>query len=276
MEFGRGVFIMGVVNITPDSFSDGGQFFDTNAAVEHGLSLWEAGADILDIGGESTRPGADPVSVDEELARVIPVIEGLRKRCDAWLSIDTYKSAVASAAADAGAHFINDISGLGFDEQMPKLVADKQRGLILMHIRKNPQTMQKDIAYDDLIGDISTFFEQRLQRAIQAGIDPSRIILDPGIGFGKTVDQNYQLIRQLSSFTELGHPILIGPSRKSFLGAITKRPPKERVWATAAAVTASILAGADIVRIHDVAQLHDVVRITEYISAMKVYREGDP
>lgn len=271
LEFGRGVFIMGVLNTTPDSFSDGGQFFDPDAAIERGLAMWQAGATILDIGGESTRPGAEPISAEQELERVLPVIEGLSQSCDAWISIDTYKSPVASAAIDAGAHIINDISGLGFDPDMPALVAEKQCGLILMHIRKNPKTMQKNIVYNELIDDISAFFKERLHRAQAAGVKPSKILIDPGIGFGKTVAQNYRLIRELAAFHKLGHPILIGPSRKSFLGAVTGRPPDERRWATAAAVTASILAGADIVRVHDVEDMIDVVHVAEHICALKIH-----
>lgn len=269
MEFGRGVLIMGVLNTTPDSFSDGGQFLDPSAAIEYGQALWEAGAHILDVGGESTRPGADPVPLKEELKRVLPVIEGLRKHTDAWISIDTYKSAVAAAAIDAGADIINDISGLGFDKEMAPLAAETKRGLILMHIRKTPRTMQRDISYQDLIGDISTFLKERIKRATTAGVDPSRIIIDPGIGFGKTHAQDYQLLRELSAFADLGHPILSGPSRKSFLGAATGRPPQERVWATAAAVTASILAGANLVRVHDVQQMVDVVHVAQAICAIE-------
>lgn len=267
MEFGRGVFMMGVVNITPDSFSDGGHFLEHSSAIEHGLSLWEAGADILDIGGESTRPGADPVSVSEEIARVVPVIKALSCRCDAWISVDTYKAEVARAAVDAGAHLVNDISGLGFDDEMASTVADLECGLILMHIRKTPKTMQRDISYDDLIGEISSYFKTRIRQAVDAGVEPSRIILDPGIGFGKTRAQNYQLLRELATFTDHGHPLLIGTSRKSFIGAVVNRPATERVWGTAATVACGIFAGADIVRVHDVQEMSDVVRVSEAICA---------
>ncbi len=268
LSFGQRAYVMGVVNVTPDSFSDGGHFFDEGQAVEHALELWEAGADILDIGGESTRPGAEPVTAAQEMERVVPVIEKISQHCDAWISVDTYKADVARAAVEAGADLVNDISGLGFDEAMGPTVADLQCGLVLMHIRKTPKTMQDQVAYDELIGDIRTYFEARLQRAVEAGIDPSRVLLDPGIGFGKTVAHNYRLIRDLSSFADLGHPLLVGTSRKSFIGAVLDRPPHQRVWGTAATVACAILTGADIVRVHDVEEMVQVTRIAEAICAM--------
>lgn len=259
---------MGVVNVTPDSFSDGGEFFAPADAVERGVAMWEAGADIIDIGGESTRPGAAPVPADEELERVVPVIEALAERTEAVISIDTYKARVARAACAAGAHIVNDISGLGFDDQMAQAVADTGAALVLMHTRGTPETMQKDIDYDDVVEDIRAYFAQRLQLARQAGVDDGQIVLDPGIGFGKTIAQNYRLIRELHRFFDLGCPILLGTSRKSFIGKILDKPPAERVWGTAATVACGLYAGADIVRVHDVAQMADVVRITEQVAGL--------
>lgn len=273
LQFGDRVYTMGVVNVTPDSFSDGGRYFETSAAVDRALELVEAGADIIDVGGESTRPGADPVSASEELDRVVPVVRQIRRRSEAWISIDTYKSDVAAEAVDAGAQIVNDISGLGFDDQMADTVADLECGLVLMHTRDKPRTMQQNIDYRDLIEDIRHYFRRRLDRAERAGIDPERIALDPGIGFGKTVDHNYRLIRRLADFTEMGHPLLVGPSRKSFIGAVLDRPPDRRVWGTAATVAASIMTGADIVRVHDVEQLEDVVRVSEAICGMEGPRQ---
>ncbi len=268
MEFGHKVHLMGVLNVTPDSFSDGGQFFERQSAIEQALQLVEAGADIIDVGGESTRPGAQPVNADEEMERVIPVIEEIRRHSDAWISVDTYKADVAEAAVAAGAHLVNDISGLGFDERMASTVADAECGLVLMHIRKTPATMQNEIHYDDLIGDITSYFKKRLQRADEAGIDGDKILLDPGIGFGKTVAHNYRIIRELAAFRQLKKPLLVGTSRKSFIGAVTDRGADERLFGTAATVACAVFSGADVVRVHDVAELNDVVRVAEAVCAM--------
>ena len=268
LGFGDRVHLMGVVNVTPDSFSDGGEFFDTHAAVEQALELHRAGANILDVGGESTRPGADPVEAADEIDRVVPVIDAISRRCDAWISVDTYKADVAKAALDAGAHLVNDISGLGFDDDMAQLVARRECGLVLMHIRNTPKTMQRDIAYDDVVDDLLRYFDERIQLATDAGVDPERIIVDPGIGFGKTVEHNYRLLRELNRFTALGRPLLVGTSRKSFIGAVIDEPPERRLWGTAATVACSIFAGADIVRVHDVRQMVDVVRVTEALCGM--------
>jgi dihydropteroate synthase len=268
LEFGARFYVMGIVNVTPDSFSDGGLFHSPDVAIEHGLRLVEEGADMLDIGGESTRPGAEPVSVEEELDRVIPVIEALARQTDAILSVDTTKAAVARHAVAAGATIINDISGLGFDPDMARTVAESGAALVLMHIRGTPRTMQHDIVYDDVVTDIFAYFEERIATAVAAGVDRRQIVLDPGIGFGKTVAHNYRLLRELHRFTSLEQPILLGTSRKSFLGAILDRPGEaasERVFATAASVACGLWAGADIVRVHDVAAMADVVRITEAI-----------
>ncbi|QDG49828.1 dihydropteroate synthase [Persicimonas caeni] len=267
LAFGGRFYVMGVLNVTPDSFSDGGQFYAAEDAIARGVAMWEAGADIIDVGGESTRPGADPVPADEELARVVPVIEALAERTDAVLSIDTYKAAVARAACEAGAGIINDISGLGFDEGMAQAVADTGTALVLMHTRGTPKTMQKDIDYDDVVEDIRDYFAERLALARQAGIADDQVILDPGIGFGKTVEQNYRLIRDLHRFFDLGCPLLLGTSRKSFIGKVLDKPADERVWGTAATVACGLYAGADIVRVHDVAEMVDVVRITQAIAA---------
>ncbi len=263
LDLNRKVVVMGIVNVTPDSFSDGGSFYSPEDAVAHGISLWEAGADILDVGGESTRPGAEPVDEDEELRRVIPVIEALARETSAWISVDTYKSEVARKAAAAGAHIVNDISGLGFDPQMASVVAETGRALVLMHIRKTPKNMQQGITYEDLLEDLKSYFRERVRRATDAGIPRSRILLDPGIGFGKTVDQNYRLLRELSTFTSAGYPLLIGTSRKSFIGAVVDRPAPERVFGTAATVACAVFAGANVVRVHDVEEMVDVVRVTE-------------
>jgi dihydropteroate synthase len=257
--------VMGVVNVTPDSFSDGGDFFDHQTAIEHAGELVEQGADIVDIGGESTRPGADPVSLEEELQRVIPVVEAVAERHDVRISIDTTKAEVARQAVEAGAGIVNDISGLGFDEAMADAVADLDAALVLMHIQGTPETMQESIDYADLVDDIRAFFDERIERALQAGVDRDKIILDPGIGFGKTVEQNYQLIRELDGFFDFDRPLLLGPSRKSFLGAVLDKPPKERDWGTAATVACGLFAGADIVRVHDVEEMVDVARVTEAI-----------
>jgi dihydropteroate synthase len=260
---------MGVVNVTPDSFSDGGDFFERPQAVDHGLELAEAGADIVDVGGESTRPGADPVSVEEELDRVLPVVEGLDEETEALVSIDTTKSEVARRALEAGADIVNDISGFGFDEQMPEVVAEADVPCILMHIQGTPETMQQHIEYDDVVEDVAAYFEGRIERAVDAGIDEEKIILDPGIGFGKTVEHNYRLIRELSTFQRLGRPLLLGTSRKSSIGAVVDKPPKERVWGTAATVACGLWAGADLVRVHDVEEMWDVVRVTEAVAGMR-------
>ncbi len=265
LRFDGRFHVMGVVNVTPDSFSDGGDFFDHRAAIEHASTLVEQGADIVDIGGESTRPGADPVSLQEEIERVVPVVEAVADRHDIRISIDTTKAEVARRAVDAGAGIVNDISGLGFDEAMAETVADLDAALVLMHIQGTPETMQASIDYQDLVDDIRSFFDERIERAVRAGIDTSNIILDPGIGFGKTVEQNYRLIRELNAFFDFDRPLLLGPSRKSFLGALLDKPPKQRDWGTAAAVACGLFAGADIVRVHDVAEMVDVARTTEAI-----------
>ncbi len=244
--------VMGVLNVTPDSFSDGGQYYDTDKAVERGCEMAEEGADIIDIGGESTRPGSDSISAEEELDRVIPVIQRLRGRVNVLLSIDTTKSLVAREAIEAGAHIVNDISALRSDPGMAGVVAEHRVPLILMHMRGLPKDMQKNPTYSNLIGEIYAFLDERIATAVEAGITRDRIIVDPGIGFGKTWPDNFILLNRLKQFHGLGCPLLIGVSRKSFIGWALNRAKDDRVMGTAAAVAASVLKGVHIVRVHDV------------------------
>lgn len=257
---------MGVINITPDSFSDGGRLGTPAAAVDDALRMMDAGADLIDVGGESTRPGAAPVGADEELERVLPVIEALAKR-GVPLSVDTTKAEVAEQAIRSGALIVNDISGLTFDEGMRHAVAAAGVPLVVMHTRGSPQTMQEgEIAYE---GGVVTAVKQALamsiQLAIQAGIGETEIIVDPGIGFGKTVAQNLELLRRLSELRELGCPVLVGTSRKSFIGKLTGKPVSERSHGTAATVALAIAGGADLVRVHDVPEMLDVVAVADAI-----------
>jgi dihydropteroate synthase len=256
--------IMGVVNVTPDSFSDGGRYFDTRAAIEHGLELEAEGAAILDVGGESTRPGADPVPGAEELRRVIPVIEGLIERgAGARISIDTSKSSVASRALTAGATLVNDVTAFRGDPQMAQIVAEAGAECCLMHMLGDPRTMQDDPHYDDVVDDIKAFLTERMAFAVHAGIAEERILLDPGIGFGKTVHHNLELLRRLGEFRDLGRPVVIGTSRKTFLGRLTGRDaPEERVAATVATNVLAYERGARVFRVHDVAPVHDALTVT--------------
>ena len=264
-EDNRKTLIMGILNVTPDSFSDGGKYDNTQQAVDFALKMAEEGADIIDIGGESTRPGARPITIDEELDRVIPVIEEIRKKSEIVISIDTYKSSVAEKTITAGANIVNDISGLRFDNNMVHLARELQVPIIIMHILGNPQNMQADPFYTDLIDELILFFQERVDLMTSNGILKNNIILDPGIGFGKTVDHNFTIIRELNRIVEMGFPVLVGPSRKSFIGLTLDLPPEERIEGTAAAVTASIMNGSRIVRIHDVKEMSRVVKITEQI-----------
>lgn len=257
---------MGVLNVTPDSFSDGGQFNTLEAAIAQAHQMVAAGLDILDVGGQSTRPQAVEVSLEEELNRVLPVLSALRQECKTPISIDTTRSAVAQAAIGAGADLVNDISGGTYDPEMLSTVADLGVPIVLMHLRGNPQTMQQLTNYRDLIGEIYQFLEQRIQAAIAAGIDPAKIAIDPGIGFAKTGAQNLEILRRLQEFRSLGCPVLVGPSRKSFIGQILNQPdPKARVWGTAAACSAAIAGEADLIRIHDGPQMRDVCRVADAI-----------
>ena len=254
--------IMGIVNVTPDSFSDGGRYLDSQAAIDHGLALHSEGAAILDIGGESTRPGADAVSAQEEMARVLPVIEGLRAQAArAQLSVDTSKAAVAAAALAAGATLVNDVTALGGDPDMAGVVADSGAECCLMHMQGTPRTMQSDPHYDDVVSDVKAFLEARLREAVSAGIAEERIVLDPGIGFGKTVAHNLELLRRLDELLALGRPLLIGTSRKTFLGTLTGRDLDARLPATIASNVLAFARGASIFRVHEVAPVADALTV---------------
>jgi len=254
--------IMGIVNITPDSFSDGGRFLDPERAVEHALLLEAEGADIIDLGGESTRPGSPAVTEKEETGRILPVLERLAGRLSIPLSVDTWKSSVAAAAIAAGAEIINDISGFSFDPAMAELAAASGVGAVLMHTRGTPQTMQKDTNYKDLMGEISAGLAASARRACVAGLAPEQIVLDPGIGFGKDIQGNLEILRRLSEFTSLGYPLLVGSSRKSFIGKLLGKPATaDRLFGTAATVALAVAGGARILRVHDVAAMSDVARM---------------
>ena len=262
----RKTLVMGIVNVTPDSFSDGGKFFSPEVATNHASKLITQGADIIDIGGESTRPGAKQVSESEELKRVIPVIEKIRTDNPTILiSIDTTKASVAKYAVEAGADIINDVSGLSFDNNMAGIVESLNVPIVIMHMKGNPQNMQLNPKYKDIVNEILDFFKIKIKIAIQSGINRSMIILDPGIGFGKTVDHNFELLSRLNEFNVLELPIMIGPSRKSFIGITLDLPPEDRIEGTAAAVSAGVMNGASIVRVHDVKSMKRVVRIIEKV-----------
>jgi dihydropteroate synthase len=258
--------IMGVLNITPDSFYDGGRFYASGTAIEHALRLAEEGADIIDVGGESTRPSADATSVEEELGRVIPVIKGIRTRSNVFISIDTYKARVAQEAVDAGADMINDISGLSFDPKIGEVAAESKVPVVIMHIKGTPKEMQVNPRYDDVIGEIKGFFAERIVYAKQCGIGEDNIILDPGIGFGKRLDDNLMIIKELRRFKDLGKPILIGTSMKAFIGKLADSPDlEERVEGTLASVALSLWNGADIVRVHDVKKARRVATLVHAV-----------
>jgi len=256
--------LMGVVNVTPDSFSDGGRFLEADAAIEHGLKLAGDGAAILDIGGESTRPGADPVPAEEELRRVAPVVEALAGRAPAGtrISIDTTKRAVAEAALDAGADIVNDVSALRFDPELADLVADRGVDCVLMHMLGEPRTMQEDPRYGDVVEDVRAFLEERLEHATSMGIAEERVWLDPGIGFGKTVEHNLELLRRLDEIVAIGRPVVVGTSRKRFIGALTGgKPEDERLPGTIATNVIALERGASVFRVHDVAEVGDGLRV---------------
>jgi dihydropteroate synthase len=264
IALGERTLIMGILNVTPDSFSDGGRFVSPEKAVEEGVRMAEEGADILDIGGESTRPGSDPVSSEEELRRVIPVIRFLAKRTDLPLSIDTMKAAVAREALAEGAEIVNDISSMTFDEGMAKVVADARAAVVLMHMRGVPKSMQSgDLDYSSLRGEIIAYLKKGIERAGNHGIDSTQIMVDPGLGFGKTATDNMRIIKYLSEFKCIGRPIVVGGSRKAFIGLITGGAPAERREGTAAVITAAILHGAQIVRVHDVAMMRRVATMAD-------------
>jgi len=262
---GRATILMGVINLTPDSFFDGGRYPTADSAIARGLALAAAGADIIDLGGESSRPGSEPVTVAEELRRVIPVIEGLAGRLSIPISIDTWKAEVAARALQAGAGIVNDISALRLDPGLAPVVAASPGPYVLMHMLGTPRDMQRRPVYRDVVGEIKAFFRERIAFAAGAGIDPERVVIDPGIGFGKTVEHNLEILNRLGEFRQLGRPILVGVSRKSFIGAILDRGPGDRLWGTAGAVAAAVGRGADIVRVHDVGPLKEMIAVIEAI-----------
>jgi len=265
LDFSERTSVMGILNVTPDSFSDGGLFYNKESAVNHALKMVEQGADIIDIGGESTRPGAEEISTEQEIDRVIPVVEALRKQSDVIISIDTYKSKTAEYAVKAGADIINDISGLNFDPDMAGVAARYNTPVILMHIKGTPKNMQKNPHYDNLMQEIKDYLQISIEKAVKAGVSEEKIIIDPGIGFGKSVKDNYIILNRLNEFSDLNRPVLIGVSRKSFIGKLLDLPEHERLMGTAAAVSASVLKGAHIVRVHDVAEMVQVVRVADSI-----------
>lgn len=255
--------LMGVVNVTPDSFSDGGQFLDAEAAIAHGLELAEQGAEILDVGGESTRPGAEEVSVEEELARVEPVVRELAGT--ATVSIDTSKAAVAEAALNAGAMIVNDVTALRHDPEIGGLCAERGVGLVLMHMQGDPRTMQADPVYDDVVDDVKAFLAERLEAAVAAGVAEEGIWLDPGIGFGKTLEHNLELLRRLGELRELGRPLVVGTSRKSFIGKIDGSEVDDRLGGTIASSILAVAEGADVLRVHDVAEMAQAAKVASAI-----------
>jgi len=266
----RRTAVMGIVNVTPDSFADGGRYLDSEKAIAHGIALASQGADIIDIGGESTRPGARPVSAGEEMGRVLPVIRGLRRTLSIPISIDTTKADVARAAVDEGADMVNDISALRFDPAMAALVAAAKLPVVLMHMLGTPQTMQQSPRYQDVVEEVKEFLRRRIRFALEAGVSAERIIIDPGIGFGKNLDHNLALLRGLPSLASLGQPLLVGPSRKTFVGKLLDAGPEERLEGSLAAAVAAVLAGANIIRTHDVKESRRAIRIADAL------RYGEP
>jgi len=265
-HLGREPLLMGILNVTPDSFSDGGAFLEPERAIEHGLRMVKEGAHLLDVGGESTRPGAPPVLADEEIRRVVPVIRELIRRAGVPISIDTVKAPVAAAAIEAGAAIVNDVSGLHRDAGMIEVLRRSGAGCVLMHMRGTPETMRQLTDYTDLIGDILDYFRAALSHAGNAGIEPERFMLDPGIGFAKTAEQNLELINNLDRFRALGRPVLVGPSRKSFIGKLLPgTEPAQRGWGTAGAMAGCILRGADVLRVHDIDEMRQVAVVAAAI-----------
>jgi len=264
-DFSRKTAIMGILNVTPDSFSDGGEHFSTENAVRHALKMIDDGADIIDVGGESTRPGAEPIDSVTEMERVIPVIQALRKQTSIPISIDTYKAEVARRALTAGADMVNDISGLNFDPDMPDVIATSGAAVCLMHIKGTPRNMQRNPVYDNLIDDILHYHDHSISIAQKAGITREKIIIDPGIGFGKTLSDNYTILRYLKEFESLGQPILVGLSRKSLIGKLLDLPVDQRLEGSLAGLAASILNGASIIRVHDVRESVQAAAIADAI-----------
>ncbi len=265
LRLGHRTYLMGILNITPDSFSDGGRFFDKKKAIDQALKMVDEGVDIIDIGGESTRPGSCNVSLKEELERVVPVIKKLTKKIGVPISIDTTKSAVASAALDSGTSIVNDISGLRFDLRMPNVLADYKAGCIIMHIKGTPKTMQLSPRYSNLLDEITNWLRKSVSLATNAGVSKKNIVVDPGIGFGKTLKHNLEILKGLEVFNKLDFPILVGPSRKSFIGKILDLGVDERLMGTAASCAYAIINGAHVLRVHDVGKISQVAKMIDAI-----------
>ncbi len=266
LDFSAGCLVMGILNVTPDSFSDGGQFLDPGHAVGHGLKMAADGAAVIDVGGESTRPGSKPVPPAEQIRRVVPVIGALAERIDVPISIDTTDVEVARAALLAGASILNDITALA-DERMAELAVQQQVPVILMHIQGTPATMQTEPRYDDVVAEVRDFLLARAQRAVKLGIPRERVFIDPGIGFGKTLEHNLLLLRNLDQLVATGYRVLVGSSRKGFIGKLTGRDkPADRIFGTAASVALCVAAGVSIVRVHEVAEMSDVVKVARAIA----------
>ena len=264
LVFGERTLIMGIINATPDSFSGDGIYKNVDAALRRAEEMVEAGVDIIDVGGESTRPGADPVPEEEERERVIPVIEAIVKRFDVPVSVDTYKARVAEEALDVGAWMVNDVTALRGDERMAEVVAKHGAPVVLMHMKGTPKTMQQNPQYDDVVAEQIEFFRERIAAAVEAGVDEGRIVIDPGIGFGKRLEHNIEILRRLREYRSLGRPVLVGPSRKSFIGMILGGlPPEERLEGTLAVLALAVAKGVDMVRVHDVKEAARAIRVAE-------------
>ncbi len=266
LDLGLRTHVMGILNVTPDSFSDGGLYADAERALAHAREMAAAGADIIDIGGESTRPGAEPLSEEEELRRIIPLIERLAAELAIPISVDTYKSNVAKKALEAGASIVNDISGLRFSPDMARVAADYGAAVIIMHIKGTPRDMQQNPVYADVVSEIRSYLDEGIEYAVKAGVDRERILIDPGIGFGKALDHNLTILKRLDEFRGLGRPIVLGTSRKKFIGTVLDIPvPEQRIDGTAATVALGIERGASVVRVHDVSRMTQVARMTDAI-----------
>ena len=263
IDFERRTALVGVLNVTPDSFSDGGRYLDPENAIARGVKLAEEGADLIDIGGESSRPGARPVSAEEELERVVPVIRGLRRALSVPLSIDTYKARVARVAIEEGVDVVNDISAMRFDPEMVRVIAAAKVPVVLMHMQGTPRTMQERPYYRDVVEEVKGFLQKRIEFALESGVGPEQILVDPGIGFGKELEHNLALLRGLPALASLGRPILVGPSRKTFIGKILGVGPEERLEGSLAAAVAAVLAGANMIRIHDVREARRAIGIAD-------------
>ena len=263
--------VMGIVNVTPDSFSDGGLYFDAEAAIAHGFELAAAGADVLDIGGESTRPGAEPVDAEEEARRTEPVVKALAE-AGSFVSIDTSKAEVAAAALDAGARIVNDVTAFRGDPEIAPLCADRGCDVVLMHMLGSPRTMQDDPRYEDVVDDVKAFLAERVEFAVAAGVAEERIWVDPGIGFGKTLEHNLELLRRLGELRDIGRPIIVGTSRKRFIGAITGREADQRIGGTVASNVMALLNGADAFRVHDVAEVKEALDVSEALLGRRSWK----